>query len=63
MDNKFQISLPYSLVLKKEGRHNKKAVSQLRLQECWPLFIEHLLSGLLPVQSSIESSYRFEFEI
>ena len=30
------------------GRHQKEEVSQLRLHECWPPFVGHLFSGLLP---------------
>ena len=45
----------------------KEEVSPLRLQECWPSFIGHMFSGLLPsvclCGHLYESSYRFEVGI
>jgi hypothetical protein len=50
-----------------EGIHKKEEVSQLRLQECWPSFIGHIFSGLLPsvclCGHPYETLYRFGFEI
>ena len=50
-----------------EERHKKEEVSPLRLQECWPSFIGHMFSGLLPsvclCGHLYESSYRFEVGI
>ena len=53
---------------KKEGRHQEEEVSQLRLHECWPPFIVHLFSGLLPSvclcgHPYCKTSYKFSFEI
>jgi hypothetical protein len=33
---------------KEEEERHQKEVSQLRLHECWPLFVRHMFSGLLP---------------
>jgi len=53
---------------KKEGRHQKEEVSQLRLHECWPSFVGYLFSGLLPSvclcgHLYCKASYRFGFKI
>ena len=51
-----------------EGRHQKEEVSQLRLHECWSLYVGHLFSGRLPSvclygHLYCKASYRFSFEI
>ena len=51
-----------------EGRYQKEEVSQLRLHECLPSFIGHLLLGLLPSiylcgHPYCKASYMFDFEI
>ena len=50
-----------------EGRYKKEEVSQLRLQGCWPPFVGHMFSGLLPIVCMYghpcEASNMFGFEI
>jgi hypothetical protein len=62
---------PIFLILRcqkeEEGKHKKEEVSQVRVQECWPSFVGHLFSGLLPSVClrghPYRASYRFGFKI
>jgi hypothetical protein len=53
---------------KEEEIHQKEEVSQLHLRECWPSFVGHMFSGLLPSvclcgHPYCKASYRLGIEI